>query len=472
MRLGKSSSPCLHHVSAVPTQAPSPKPQAILIYPFRMLSRRRFLHTIGATAAAAPFLSVRARTAPATVRHASIGASGQALADILAFARHPSFELVAVADVDLRRFDTVQERFPKIRVYQDWQELLKKEHDRIDSVNVSIPDHMHCLVAVEAMKRGKPVYVEKPLCNNLRETRLLTEFARRRGLTTQMGIQVSSSKPQRYGEALVRSGIVGRIREVHTFSNKSWGDDKPIGGADDPVPAAFNWDHWLGMNTPRPFKRAAYHPGEWRRRVGFGTGTLGDMGCHIYSPPYRALELTSPLSVMAAGPAPTSENWATKARVKLTYPGTAFTAGPTVDVWWYDGGELPPDTVREPLGARFPQQGSIVVGTDGAIVLPHQTADPFVLPESKMAMLPAIDLPDRNHYFEFVDAVLAGGRTRCSAGFDYAGPLTESVIIGNVAAYFPGETLAFDARTLTFPQHAAATERLGRTYRNGWSIRT
>ncbi|MEP6918723.1 MAG: Gfo/Idh/MocA family oxidoreductase [Acidobacteriota bacterium] len=435
------------------------------------VSRRRFLQTVAGAAAAAPFLSLHARAAGPTLRHASIGASGQAFSDIMSFAKHPAFELVAVADVDLCRIEPLQQKFPKVRVYQDWRELLEKEHKQIDSVNVSIPDHMHCLVALEAMKRGKPVYVEKPLCNNLRETRLLTEYARRHGLATQMGIQVSSSKPQRYGEALARSGIVGKIREVHTFSNKSWGDDKPMGEATDPAPPSLDWDDWLGVNAPRPFKRGAYHPGEWRRRVGFGTGTLGDMGCHIYSPPYRALKLTSPVSVTAYGPSPSAESWATKARVKLTYPGTEYTAGSTVDVWWYDGGELPPDAVREPLGARFPQQGSILVGTDGMLVLPHTSAAPFVLPDSKMASLPQIDLPDRDHYGEFVDVVLGGSKEKCSASFDYAGPLTESVLIGNVAAHFPGETLAFDGKALAFPQKSEANQYLTRTYRQGWNVK-
>jgi len=194
------------------------------------LTRRKFLQTVGATAAVGPFLSIRSRAAAPMLRHASIGASGQALGDLLAFAKHPAFDLVAVADVDLARFERVQERFPKIRVYQDWRELLKKEQKNIDSVNVSTPDHMHGLVAFEAMRNGKAVYVQKPLCNTLQETRLLAEYARRKGLTTQMGIQVSSSRSQRFGEALVRSGIVGKIREVHTFSNKSWGDDKPLPG--------------------------------------------------------------------------------------------------------------------------------------------------------------------------------------------------------------------------------------------------
>ncbi len=435
------------------------------------VSRRRFLQTVGAAAAVGPFLSIPSRAAGQTLRHASIGAAGQAFSDVRSLARHPAFELVAVSDVDLCRIVPLQQQFPKVRVYQDWRELLKKERKNIDSVNVSIPDHMHCIVALEAMKHGKAVYVEKPLCNTLRETRILTEEARRRGVTSQMGIQVSSSRPQRYGEALVRSGAVGKIREVHTFSNKSWGDDKPMPEVADTVPAPLDLDSWLGVNTARPFKRTAYHPGEWRRRVGFGTGTLGDMGCHIYSPPYRALKLTSPVSVTAYGPSPTAESWATKARVKLTYPGTEYTADKTVDVWWYDGGELPPDAVREPVGKRFPDQGSVVVGTEGLLVLPHG-GEPFVLPESRMASLPKIDLPDRDHYGEFIDVVLAGGKEKCSANFDYSGPLTESVIIGNVAAHFPGETLEFDGKALRFPKKPEANQYLTRSYRNGWSVKT
>jgi len=437
----------------------------------RHLSRRRFLQTVGAAAAVGPFLSIDARAAGPTVRHAAIGASGQALSDLLSFAKHPAFDLVAVADVDLARFERVQERFPKVRVYQDWRELLKKEQGNIDSVNVSTPDHMHCLIALEAMRHGKAVYVQKPLCNTLHETRLLTEYARRKGLPTQMGIQVSSSESQRFGEALVRSGIVGKIREVHTFSNKSWGDDKPLPTESDPVPAPLNWDHWLGVSSERPFKKKVYHPSEWRRRIGFGTGTLGDMGCHIYSPPYRALKLTSPIAVTAYGPPPTSESWATKARVRLTYPGTEYTADKTVDVWWYDGGELPPDAVREPVGSRFPEQGSIVVGTDGMIVLPHMTAEPFVLPDSKMATLPTVELTDRDHYGEFIDVVLGGGKQKCSANFDYAGPLTESVIIGNVAARFTGETLKFDAKALRFPEKPEANQYLTREFRTGWNVK-
>jgi predicted dehydrogenase len=433
-------------------------------------SRRQFIRTVSTLAVAAPYFWIPTRAQGRMVRHASFGAGGQALSDISQFAKHPAFDLVAVADVDLCRLDKVLDRFPKAHVYQDWRELLKKEGARLDSVNVSTPDHMHALLAIESMRHGKHVYVQKPLANTLRETRALTEYARKARVISQMGIQVSSSEPQRYGEWLVQSGVVGKIREVHTFSNKNWGDDKPLREGVDQVPPTLDWDDWLGVSESRPFKRNLYHPGEWRRRIGFGTGTLGDMGCHIYSPPYRALKLTAPLSVTSHGPTPSAESWAVKAKVHLVYPGTEYTAGPQVDVWWYDGGELPPEALRSQVGARMPEQGSLILGTDGLLVLPHG-GEPFTLPETKIAAAQKPSFPARDHYAEFLDAVLAGGTTRCSAGFDYSGPLTESVLIGNVAAHFPDETLAFDATRLAFPQKPEANQHLTRTYRKGWRIK-
>jgi predicted dehydrogenase len=435
-----------------------------------MPTRRQFLRAVSAAAVVAPYFWIPTRAQTRMVRHASFGAGGQALSDINSFAKHPAFELVAAADVDLCRLDNILNRFPKARVYQDWRELLKKEGGRIDSVNVSTPDHMHALLAIEAMRHGKHVYVQKPLANTLRETRALTEYARKARVISQMGIQVSSQQDQRYGEWLVRSGVVGKIREVHTFSNKNWGDDKPLRDGVDQVPPTLDWNEWLGVADSRPFKRNVYHPGEWRRRIGFGTGTLGDMGCHIYSPPYRALKLTAPVKVTSHGPTPSAESWAMKAKVHLAYPGTEYTAGPEIDVWWYDGGELPPEDLRAPVGARMPEQGSLIVGTDGLLVLPHG-GEAFALPDSKMATIRKPDLPARDHYGEFLEAVLAGGTTACSAGFDYSGPLTESVLIGNVASHYPGETLNFDAGKLVFTNKPEASRYLSRTYRKGWRIK-
>jgi predicted dehydrogenase len=439
------------------------------------ISRRQFLQGVAATAAVAPFLSLPLRGETLTkVRHASIGTSGQAFSDLNSFAKHPAFDLVAVADVDLCVISRLQEKFPQVRIYQDWRELLKHEKT-IDSVNVSVPDHIHAVVAMEAMKRGKHVYCQKPLACTLQEVRTLTETARKRRVLTQMGIQISSTTPQRLGEAIARSGIVGKIKEVHALCAKSWGDEAPLPEGADPVPPTLNWDWYLGANEPRPFKKGLYHPGNWRKRVGFGTGTLGDMGCHIFSPPYRALKLTAPLSVTSEGPAPNAQNWATKARLHYVFPGTEFTADKTVDFWWYDGGEQPPANILEAAGDKLPQTGSVLIGTEGVLLLPHMH-DPVILPADrstaaaeKVAQL-LQGIQERDHYAEFLDAVLARGTVTPSTNFDYAGPLTESVILGNIAARFPKETLAFDARALSFPQKREANAYVTRSYRKGWKV--
>jgi predicted dehydrogenase len=284
-----------------------------------------------------------------------------------------------------------------------------------------------------------------------------------------MGIQTSSSVPQRLGEAMVRSGMIGKVREVHVFSNKSWGEDGVLPEGADPVPPTLDWDAWLGVAENRPYLRGKFHPGEWRRRKAYGTGTLGDMGCHIFSPSYRALGLTSPISIASHGPAPSRDNWAVRAKFLYVFPGTALTEGKTVHYWWYDGAERPPAELVQQVGERMPTQGNIFVGTEGTIVLPHGGA-PFALPADKFKDAKAPEVAPRDHYAEFLDAVLAGKGTP-SANFDYAGPLTETVLLGNVAAHYPGETLEFDAARLRFPKKSEADALLTRAYRKPWRVK-
>jgi predicted dehydrogenase len=435
--------------------------------PLILTSRRRFLRDVAAAYVAASAmptgLLASALQTTRKVRHAAVGASGQGYSDISAFAKHPAFDLVAIADVDLCPIARVQQLFPKVRVYQDWRELLKREKDQIDSVNVSTPDHMHAPIALEAMRLGKHVYVQKPLTSTLAEARRLTEFARRRRRVSQMGIQTSSSMPQRLGEAMVKSGMIGKIREVHVFSNKTWGEEGELPDGSDPVPPALDWDGWLGIAEKRSYLRTKFHPGEWRKRRAYGTGTLGDMGCHIFSPSYRALGLTSPISIASHGPAPSRDNWAVRAKLRYVFPGTPLTDGKSVDYWWYDGTERPPAALVEQVGERMPQQGNIFIGTEGIIVLPHGGA-PFALPDAKFKDAAAPVVTPRDHYAEFIDAVLAGNG-KPSANFDYSGPLTETVLLGNVAASFPGETLEFDGARLRFPKNREAEALLTRAYR-------
>jgi hypothetical protein len=442
------------------------------------ISRRHFLQAVAAGAALSPFVAPRPGAAQTTlVRHASIGASGMGLADIQAFAKHPSFELVAVADVDLARVERVKELFPQARVYQDWRELLEKERNQLDSINVSTPDHMHAPIAMAAMREGLHVYVQKPLAATLRETRKLTEYARSRRLVTQMGIQVSSAPTQRAAEALIRAGAIGKVREVHTFCDKSWGAEGLLPAVTSPVPPTLAWDQWLGVGEDRLYQHGAYHPAEWRRRVGFGTGTLGDMGCHIVSAPFRALALHAPLTVTSFGPAPTRDNWPVQSRVRYVFRGTPLTEGDTVEFWWYDGEERPPDRVVALASDQMPKNGSVTVGTDGVLVLPH-IDEPRLLPADRFSAYEMPSVEPRDHYGEFLDAVAAtkagtdrGLLVRPSANFDYSGPLTETVLLGTVAAWYPHETLEWDARGMKVRNRKDARAHVERTYRKGWKVK-
>lgn len=439
-----------------------------------VLSRREFLKATAAAAAVAPAL-LRPRGVAAQgdiVRHASIGASGMAWSDIQAFASHPAFRLVAVADVDMSRLDQVKSAFPEARLYQDWRELLRKERRALDSISVSTPDHMHATIAMAAMRKDLHVYCQKPLASTVREVRKLAEYARTHRVVTQMGIQVSSMPSQRIPEAVVRAGTIGKIKEVHVFCDKAWGEEGLIGEGADPIPPSLDWDGWLGVAANRPYKDKVYHPAEWRKRVGLGTGTLGDMGCHLMSPPYRALELSAPQSVISFGPAPTRDSWGMRSRVHYVFPGTPWTAAQTLDLWWYDGDERPPEAVTSLAGAQMPGTGSVWIGTEGALVLPHMTRPWFLVPSDRFTAVPMPDLVHRDHYHEFLDAVRARGSANgTSAGFQYAGPLTEAVLLGTVAMRVPQETLTWDARRMKFRDHRIANSYLARRPRRGWKQR-
>jgi len=271
------------------------------------LSRREFLRRAAAVAAGVgvtgPFFTrnLFAAAPSNTVFHASIGAGGMASSDLQSITHHPFVKLVAIADVDLDRANVWKERFPQAQIYQDWRELLDKEK-QLDSLNVSTPDHMHAPIAMSAMQLGKHVYVQKPLAHDIFEVRQLTRFAHKKRLVTQMGIQIHSSSDYRLAVRLVQDGAIGKIKEVHTWCGKKWGDPDPPPDRHDTPPANFNWDFWLGIAATRPFiGDGYYHPSNWRKRLDFGTGTFGDMGCHIFDPVFSALKLTAPITVRSEG---------------------------------------------------------------------------------------------------------------------------------------------------------------------------
>jgi predicted dehydrogenase len=437
------------------------------------LSRRRLLQAGASSLFCAPFVTsgLRAASPNGKLRHASFGASGMAWSDMSALSNHDSWELAAVCDVDTRNFARVKERWPQVKVYQDWRELLAAEGDRVDSVNISTPDHMHAAIGMSALRAGKHVYGQKPLAQTLWECRQMMLQARQSGVMTQMGIQISSAFTERHAVALIQSGAIGKVREVHTFSHKKWGDMEPRPRRSDPVPEELDWDLWLGVEQPHDYIKGYDHPSNWRKRRAFGTGTLGDMGCHMFSGWFRALDLAAPIAVKSSGPKPNQDNWAINAVVEYTFAGTDYSEGSEIKVTWYDGDERVPQSVTDLItaeGGKFPDQGSIYLGTEGLLLSPHGST-PLLYPKEKFTGFQYPKLEPRDHWKEFVDCCLKGGALP-SANFDYSAPLTEAVLLGCLASDFPGEELRWNAPELKITGHPGAQKLVTRQYRAGWEI--
>lgn len=433
------------------------------------MTRRRALKTMAATAISAPFVfRHHVHAAPSeTVLHASFGGAGRALGDISEMAGSKHFKLVAIADVDLKNVAEMKKRFPDAKVYQDWRELLDKEKG-LNSVSVSTPDHMHAPMTMRAMQMGLPVCTQKPLTHTIQEARALAKVAADKKLVTQMGIQIHSHAVHKAIVEIVHSGAIGKVKEVYSWSGKGWGDRGNLPDRKDPVPEGLNWDGWLGVAAERPFIGGGYyHPGNWRKRLDFGCGTFGDMGCHIIDPVFGALALTTPKSVTSVGEAPNATNWSLDVEVKFIFPGTKYTTD-TVAFTWYNGQSRPPKEIVAKIGDRkLHDQGSIYIGTDGVLYSPY-IANPVLLPEEKFKDFKMPKTTSDNHYAQFIEAVRGNGKT--SAPFEYAGPLTELVLLGCLATRFPKTTLEFDSANLKFTNVKEATAFVHKKYRKGWEV--
>lgn len=407
------------------------------------------------------------------IQHAAIGVGGMGWGDIQQIGSHPDVEIVAICDVDTARMAAAAKKFPNARRYQDWRILLDREADKIDSVNVSTPDHMHASITMTAINRGKHVYCQKPLTHDVYEARRVTEAAAQAGLATQMGIQVNASIGYRMAVQMIRDGAIGKVKRVYAWSNKAAGNYRPTGPrpiGEDSVPATLDWDAWLGVAPWRPYKQGIYHPTWWRGWQDFGVGWLGDMGCHIIDTPYQALRLGSPAGIHAQvepawrdTPSRRTETWPTWQIVRYTFAGNELTAGQTIELIWSDGDKYPPDSVRRHIDNReFPQQGSLLVGEGGTMLLPH-AGGPQLFPKNKFKGYRRPQLVSRNHYHHWVDACRQKAKT--AAGFDYAGPLTETILLGTVALRCPDRELTWDAEQMKITNLPEANQYLRRSYR-------
>ncbi len=433
------------------------------------MQRRVFLQT-SAALAAAPLLpsGLRAASPNGKLRTAHIGVGGMGGADLDSIASHPKVEVAALCDVDLARIQMAKAKHPNAKIFRDYRELLADLADSIDAVVVSTPDHTHAPAAMTALNYGKPVYCQKPLTHEVFEARQLRLAAEKRKVPTQMGIQVHSTAPYRRAVMMIQNGVIGKVSRVYAWSNKNWGYDGGSFPGEQKPPETLDWNLWIGTAAMRPFVPSVYHPANWRKLVDFGTGTLGDMGVHIFDTPYAALELTSPTWVKTTCRAPTGIGHPEQNVVEYEFPGTKYTTDSLV--WtWYDGAFAPPksETLRLPSNLKLPDQGSLFVGEEGYMLLPH-VAEPQLFPDEKFRDYKRPEVENGNHYHQWVNACLGEGKT--SASFSYAGPLTEALLLGVVANRFPETKLLWDADKLQITNLAEANRLLKRDDRKEFAV--
>lgn len=442
----------------------------------RTPTRRTFLGGLSTAAAASllPSESWAKKSPNETPNIASVGVGGKGWVDSNGASKHGN--IVAFCDVEGAEgrkrggFAMAAEKWPKARRYTDWREMLEKEKN-LDGLTISTPDHMHAPVTMTALQQGIGCYTQKPLTRTIYEARKVTEAAAKAGVATQMGNQNHSGRSYLTTVNLVKSGTIGKIKHAHAWSNRPiWpqGIERP--SAQESAPSSLNWDLWLGVAPERPYAPGVYHPFKWRGWYDFGTGALGDMGCHIIDPVYWALDLTAPTSVLYEGPKPTEETFPKSERIRYEFPGTNLTTEKTIDVTWHDGGQKPdPAECNLPGEAKLPDNGVIFVGERGVILCAHGSRSlPTLYPKKDFKDFELKILPTTDHYEQWVDAIK--GKGKASSNFDYAGPLCETVLLGCVASRVPGVKLEWDTKALKFGNSKAADALLRQEYRKGWEV--
>ena len=438
----------------------------------RRSSRRTFVKTVAAAGAGLSLAGSRGWATPTErLNVASIGTGGKGWSDLTEIAKSPQVNIVALCDIDesAPHLGRAAATFPKARRYTDWRRLLDDARD-FEAVIVSTPDHMHAPISLAAMELGKHVHCQKPLTHTVSEARQMRTAAKKAGVVTQMGNQIQSHVAYRTAVAIVHEGAIGKVREVHSWQSGAmrWmlESDRPEGA--DPIPAGLHWDSWLGVAPARPYKAKIYHPFNWRAWQDYSNGQLGDFGCHILDPVFMALELTAPLTVRAEAPPINREVWTKSSTVYYEFPGTSRTADSTIKLTWYDGeGHRPAlDALGLGDGFNLPGAGSALLGEKGTLIIPH-VAMPQLLPADKFAGYKPPEVGERNHYTSWADACRGEGTT--TSHFDYASPLTETVLLGSIAIRVPRETLKWDAAGMKIGNSSDANAMLTKEYRKEWS---
>ncbi len=441
-------------------------------------SRRDFIGTASASAFAFSFVPSRVFGANDRLNMASIGVGGKGGSDSRQAGELG--DMVALCDCDDNTLRSRAQDSPRAVLYNDFRIMLEEMDKSIDAVTISTPDHTHAPAAMMAMRMGKHVYCQKPLTHTVYEARLMRETAQGMKVATQMGNQGTAENGLREAVEVVQSGAIGPVRQVHVWTNRPVWPQAPgivARPTERPqVPAHVHWDLFLGPAPDRPY-HGAYHPFKWRGWWDFGTGALGDMACHTANMAFMALKLGYPDSVYAENGPLNPETYPAWATVRFQFPARG--SMPPVDFYWYEGklpsGEknLPPKDLFH--GNQPPGSGSLLVGDKGILYSPNDYGARYkLLPEADFEGYekPAASLPrngrgDKGMKEEWVEAI-KGGRPAMS-NFNYAGLLTETILLGNIAMR-SNKKLLWDGPKLRFTNSDAANQHLHKVYRDGWEL--
>ena len=435
------------------------------------------------------------------LRVASIGVGGMGYGDLTGVHKSGKVDIISLCDVDDTRAAKGRQDHSKASYYKDYRVLLEKEEKNIDAITVSTPDHMHAVQAMMAMKMGKHVYVQKPLSHDIYEARMLTQAAEKYRVVTQMGNQGSSGDGVRKMVEWYEAGLIGEATKVWSWTNRPvWPQGIPWPSTPIAPPADLDWDLWLGT---APYKDYVGNlvPFNWRGWWDYGTGALGDMACHIMDPVFRCLPILYPSDVECSVASIWKGMWDDTANtdscppstiIHLTYPRTDGKKG-DIKVSWYDGGLLPqrPDELLPEEAFGNWDGGVLFIGTKGKLLADCYGAKPRLLPTKLMkdVKMPkqTIQRVPEGHYLQWVNACIAGyGNGKTSSPFEFAGPFTESILIGNLAIrswmmknpnlkgwndkYLGRKKLIWDAKNMQITNFDPANQFVKRDYRDGWKL--
>jgi predicted dehydrogenase len=446
--------------------------------PASKASRRQFVKTTAALGAGY-WIADRAAAASKSpnegVAFACIGVDGKGHEDSNDAGRLG--DVVAFCEIDANRLAAATKRFPKAKTFNDFRKLFDTMHKSIDAATVSTPDHIHAPAAAMAMRHGKHCFVQKPLTHNISEARVLAKLARDNKLATQMGNQGSALSTLRKAAALLKAGVLGAVSEIHISTDRPiWpqGIDRP---APSPPPAKLDWDLWLGPAPARPYgeltdsargkyPKTCYHPFAWRGWWDFGTGALGDIACHAMNMAFHGLDLRDPVTIQAETSGHNRDSFPSWSII--TYEFAATTARPAVKLFWYDGGKLPNRDLFDGFKGR--SRGCLVIGAKGKMIFGengHRLTDGVTEPNVSFAKSPG-------HFDEWVEAI-RGGEPCYSNIPEFAGPLTEMVLAGNLAVWAantPGQgpKIEWDAANMRVKNHEGMETLVKREYRKGYEV--